>query len=327
MTTDICSPAQQGQVRDSEAAISSGSLAKAPSFARQRTRNVIHSVIQSTTPTDTPDLLPPAEQPTPSANASSSFLYSKTWNIHKTTPLYNFSINLLNDYEAELLAFIAANANNLSSSMLAERTRVGMSTFFNGTRRFPSQIDSSGRNLIDTLDDPGDIKDIKFQLLTLDDDNSQEPDWPRHSLAITIKVRPKGKTREQLYYCALLRNQLHNDSNKHSRSTFTHFNLVLLKAPVIIGQLVMQWLERKFDCRICRLLLQSRDDESSAGLLEGVESHCSDTMKIDFSRLVLTRVGCSSWYIASEGKVKIFPAIADKYSVADFIREIGKHGT
>ncbi|KAK3805489.1 MAG: kinetochore complex Sim4 subunit Fta1-domain-containing protein [Benniella sp.] len=280
--------------------------------------------------------------------------------------------------------------------MLSEKTHAGMSTFFNGARRFPGQIDGSGRNLIETLDDPGDITNIEFQQLTLDDAAQvSDDDAPQqqsldansskgHSLAITITVRPKGKTREQLYYCAIMKDQLSVDNK---RSTFTRFNLVFLKAPVTIGQLVMQWLERKFDCRICRLVFQSyelrsivdsslqvmynhaqgrgdkkerpielhysfpesvdtlknmsvslpvedarqllvsRNDGSNAGLLEGIEAHCADTMMIDFGRLVLTRAGCSSWYIASEGKAKIFPVIAERHSVADFIREIGKCGT
>ncbi|KAG0224424.1 hypothetical protein BGX31_008019 [Mortierella sp. GBA43] len=278
-----------------------------------------------------------------------ALLFGKTWNIYKTTPFYNFDIHLHKDYGAELLAFVAANASNMSSSMLTERTHVGMSTFFSGDRRFPSQIDGSGRNVVDTLDDPGDISNIEFHQLALDDDTQsdndntpqglQDPNTFKYSLIITITVRPKA---------------------------FTHFNLVLFKAPAAMCQLVMQWLERKFDCRICRLLLQpyelrtivdssleimynqaqgragdkkdrpielhysfpggvdalksmsvslpvddarqllvSREDGSSAGILDGIEAHCSDAMMIDFGRLVLTRAGCSSWYIACEGKVKV----------------------
>lgn len=37
---------------------------------------------------------------------------------------------------------------------------------------------------------------------------------------------------------------------------FTHFGLVLFKAPVMIMQLVSEWLERRFDCRICHLNFQ-----------------------------------------------------------------------
>lgn len=49
----------------------------------------------------------------------------------------------------------------------------------------------------------------------------------------------------------------------------------------------------------------SRVEDSETGILDGIEAHCSDSMKIDFSRLVLSRAGCSSWYIASEGKIKV----------------------
>lgn len=112
--------------------------------------------------------------------------------------------------------------------MLAERTRVGKSTFFNGTRRFPGQIDGSGRNLIETLDDPGDITNIEFQLLTLDDtgqlsDDEREPSLdanrPSHSLAITITVRPKGKARRFMYtlhVCNCLWNTLNQHLNRQN---------------------------------------------------------------------------------------------------------------
>ncbi|KAI8606196.1 kinetochore complex Sim4 subunit Fta1-domain-containing protein [Dissophora ornata] len=271
-----------------------------------------------------------------------------------------------------------------------------MSAFVND-RRFPAQIDSLGHNIVETLDDLGDIKSIKFQDLILDDiadplDDGRNIREVGHiskscnSLLITITIRPKGKTREQPHYCVILADQLHKHSNRSS-SASAYFDLVLLKAPAVIGQLVMQWLERTFDCRICRLLLQSyelrtivdsslevmygnsqghadrrarpielhysfpesidtlksisislapddarqllvsRKEDSIAGFLDGVEAHCSDNMKIDFGHLSLVRAGCASWYIASEGKVKIFPAIEDKQSVADFIREIAKCGT
>jgi hypothetical protein len=141
--------------------------------------------------------------------------------------------------------------------MLSEKTHAGMSTFFNGARRFPGQIDGSGRNLIETLDDPGDITNIEFQQLTLGDTAQVSDDGaPQqqsldansskgHSLAITITVRPKGKarkvmstwdgactcsattttevlimftgkTREQLYYCAIMKDQLSVDKKKSS---------------------------------------------------------------------------------------------------------------
>lgn len=37
---------------------------------------------------------------------------------------------------------------------------------------------------------------------------------------------------------------------------FTHFGLILFKGPVMVMQLVSEWLERRFDCRICHLIFQ-----------------------------------------------------------------------
>ncbi|KAF9402001.1 Structural maintenance of chromosomes protein 1 [Mortierella sp. AD011] len=293
-------------------------------------------------------------------------MFNKTWNIHKTTPFYNFSPIQYNTYEAELLAFIVANARNMSSSTLAQQTQSGASTFIAASRHFPGQIDGSGRSLMETLDDLGDITGIRFQSLDLYDARVEDDgeSVSQFSLMISITVKPKGKTREQLYFCAVILDQLDGRIDRPD-SVFTHFNLVLLKAPVLIGQLLIQWLERKFDCKICRLLLQSydlrrivntsievmynhaqgqderkarpielhyafpegvsglksisvslptdearqllvsREEGSSSGFLDGVETHCSDSMRIDFGRLNLTRAGCSSWYLASEGKIKL----------------------
>lgn len=52
-------------------------------------------------------------------------------------------------------------------------------------------------------------------------------------------------------------------------------------------------------------LFVSRKAGSQAGILEGIEDHCSDSMKVDFGRLDLTRAGCAAWYIACEGKLKV----------------------
>ncbi|CAO3567246.1 unnamed protein product, partial [Mortierella alpina] len=282
---------------------------------------------------------------------------------------------------------------NLSTSALAAQTDATFATIVRD-RVFPSQIDSTGQNFVENADVPGDIKSIEFQLLDLDDEaegehgisDRQNARITKHSIMITITLRPKGKAKDQLYFCTAIMDQTHQNRDQASPG-FTHFSMVLLKAPATLGQLVIQWLERKFDCRICRLSLQTyelrkvvnssleaaynhaqgRDDKrprpielhyalphtiadlksvsvsvsaedarqllvsrvegATASLLEGVEAHCSESMKIDFERLRLTRAGCSSWFIASEGKVKIFPDIVDQHSLQDFIQAIGRCGT
>ncbi|KAG0371171.1 hypothetical protein BGZ54_009530 [Gamsiella multidivaricata] len=286
------------------------------------------------------------DNPGATEGANGSSLFNKTWNFHKTTPFYDFNPLQHRTYAEELLTYIAANARNLTSSALAEQTQDGSLTFVNGNRLFPGQIDNAGRNITETLDDPGDIKKVEIQQLILDHEKDGE-ERTRSAL---------GKSHEQTYHCAVLLDQ-QPGHNQSSNSAFANFNLVLIKSPVVIGQLVIQWLERRFDCRICRLLLQpyelrkivdtsldamynhvqgreearqllvSREEGSNAGFLDGVEAHCSDSMQIDFGRLTLTRAGCSAWYLASEGKAKIFPLIADRHSLIDFIREIGKCGT
>ncbi|KAI7823623.1 kinetochore complex Sim4 subunit Fta1-domain-containing protein [Gamsiella multidivaricata] len=383
---------------DPAAAARNRALASTSVLDRPRTRDVLHTVIRSssllneTRPDSTQQRtaasqreLAGTEEP---STVPSSSLFNKTWNFHKTTPFYDFNPLQHRTYAEELLTYIAANARNLTSSALAEQTQDGSLTFVNGNRLFPGQIDNAGRNITETLDDPGDIKKVEIQQLILDHekDGEERTRSALGSIMITINVRPKGKSHEQTYHCAVLLDQ-QPGHNQSSNSAFANFNLVLIKSPVVIGQLVIQWLERRFDCRICRLLLQpyelrkivdtsldamynhvqgrddrrtraielhyvfpesvdslksisisllpeearqllvSREEGSNAGFLDGVEAHCSDSMQIDFGRLTLTRAGCSAWYLASEGKAKIFPLIADRHSLIDFIREIGKCGT
>ncbi|KAG0314967.1 hypothetical protein BGZ97_008783 [Linnemannia gamsii] len=322
-----------------------------------------------------------------------AFLYNKTWNIHKTTPFFNYNKHQQTQYEGELLTYIAANARNLISSALTGPSQTGgaAATITNRTGgAFPGQIDSSGNNLVETLDELGDIRGIKFQSLNTSD--VQDSDEERtgevadtDSIVVTVTVRPKGRTRDQAYYCVIVPDQRHRKASQ--TQAFTHFGVILFKAPVMIAQLVNQWLERRFDCRICHLVFQmfelrkivesalevsynhpqghdhgkerpvelcyslpqavvglktisvslaaddvrqlfvSRVEDSETGILDGIEAHCSDSMKIDFSRLVLSRAGCSSWYIASEGKIKVFPDIATRYSLTDFIQAITVCGT
>ncbi|KAF9216490.1 hypothetical protein BGZ59_009401 [Podila verticillata] len=250
-------------------------------------------------------------------------------------------------YQSELQAHIGANARNFTTASNG------------GDLYFPKQIDGDGHNIVETLDDLGDVKKIEFQVLDLDETQRDADATPRklESVLITVTVRPKD---------------------------FTYYSTILMKAPVVIGQVITQWLERKFDCRVCRLtfqksdlrkvvndsieqlygpdqdefrgdkanrpieltyalpaelsglktisvtipaaearqLLASRKAGSQAGILEGIEDHCSDSMKIDFGRLDLVRAGCAVWYIACEGKLKIFPTILKANYLRTFLQAL-----
>ncbi|KAF9123203.1 hypothetical protein BGW39_009192 [Mortierella sp. 14UC] len=287
----------------------------------QRTRHVLGSVIRQSSTRDDP-LVPPnraspqsnhqqnrtARPAEPAAPLPSSFLFNKTWNIHKTTPFYNFDKRQWTQYEGELLTYIAANARGLSSSTLAAPSQSGVATIVNRTGPFPGQIDSSGNNLVETMDDPGDIKRVEFQSLHMND-TVQDLDEERlvgmahtDSIVITITVRPKGKVRDQPYYCVIVPDQRQSKAsstqdNAKQRPVELHY----LLPQAIVG---LKTISVSLAPDDVRQLFVSRVEDSSSGILDGIEAHCSDSMKIDFSRLVLARAGCSSWYIASEGKVK-----------------------
>ncbi|KAF9206855.1 hypothetical protein BGZ49_001691 [Haplosporangium sp. Z 27] len=268
--------------------------------------------------------------------------------------------------QAEETLASSSNAKNMSSSALAQNN----STVLYGNRHFPGQIDSSGQKIVESLDDPGDITAIKFQHMILDDDtdpmedsenneNRRNDNGIQNSLFITITVKPKGKTREQQYFCVItldrntnyvervnsgsvsidiktppwtcksyelrrivnssievMYNHAQGQAEKKARPIELHYTF-----PEGVNGL--RTISVSLPADEVRQLLVSREEGSEAGFLDGVEAHCADTMKIDFGRLNLTRAGCSSWYIASEGKVKIFSAISERHSLGAFIKDIG----
>lgn len=129
----------------------------------------------------------------------SAFLHNKTWIIHKTTPFYNYDKRQWTRYEGELLTYIAANAKNLASSALAAPTQRGAAaTILNRSGPFPGQIDSSGNNVVETMDEVGDIRGVVFQVVsmnnTVDDLDEEVPGGvaSTDALVITVTVKPKG---------------------------------------------------------------------------------------------------------------------------------------
>lgn len=109
-------------------------------------------------------------------------LLNKTWNLYTTTPFFKFDLQHCETYQSELQAHIGANARNFTSASGG------------GDLYFPKQIDGDGQNIIETLDDLGDVKKIELQVLDLDETERDADATPRkqESLLITITVRPKG---------------------------------------------------------------------------------------------------------------------------------------
>ncbi|KAF8939619.1 hypothetical protein BGZ47_008112 [Haplosporangium gracile] len=201
------------------------------------------------------------DNPNNAEGANGSFLHNKTWITYKATPFYNYDKRQWTRYEGELLTYIAANAKNLVSSALAAPTQSdAAATILNRTGSFPGQIDSAGNNLVETVDELGDIRGVEFQVLNMNntiedsDEERLEGVATTGSFVITVTVRPKGKVRDQPYYCVIVPDQ--RQKNASLNQAFTHFGVMLFKAPVMIVQLVSEWLERRFDCRICHLVFQ-----------------------------------------------------------------------
>ncbi|KAG0243394.1 hypothetical protein BGW41_002283 [Actinomortierella wolfii] len=284
------------------------------------------------------------------------------------------------------------------------------------SRPFPPQINQDGENIVERIDVVNEVKSVVFQQLDLLLDTEEEPSQENednskkmtdNSFIISIVISYRGKAADQTSYIALIDDPSKRTSNSLNGTVaangntgpFTHFSLVMAKAPAALSALVMEWIERRYDCRICPLMFptyelrafvnhwleylygsddsserengqhifrslqnakvkqvdfhygfpngvqglktmavslssedvrelsNSREADSETGLLEGIEDHCSDCMGIDFGRLILTRVGCPSWYIAGEGKLKIHPVSPGKQSLLLLLQSLIKHGT
>ncbi|KAF9978855.1 hypothetical protein BGZ73_008856 [Actinomortierella ambigua] len=273
------------------------------------------------------------------------------------------------------------------------------------SRPFPPQINQEGENIVQAVDVVNEVKSVVFHPLDIDPGTEDEEEeevrrYQGNSFIISIVISFRGKSADQTSYIALIDNPSKRTSTtngdtamNNNPSPFTPFTLVMTKAPMALSALVMEWLERKYDCRISPLVIptyelrafvshwleylygngdendvvqtlrkakvkqvelhyglptgvqglktisvslasedvrelyNSREANSEIGLLEGIEDHCSDSMHIDFGRLSLTRVGCPSWYIASEGKLKIHPIPPGKQSLDRLLQTLIKHGT
>ncbi|KAG0235533.1 hypothetical protein BGW42_005146 [Actinomortierella wolfii] len=362
------------------------------------------------------------EATTTPAPVNSNILYSKTWKLYRTTPFYRYDPMQAARAGSELLSYMTANAPKLTmadsavvqaatsvtapggsggesggssypSSVVtaAGRALSALTITERASRPFPPQINQDGENIVERIDVVNEVKSVVFQQLDLLLDTEEEP----------------RKATDQTSYIALIDDPSKRTSNglngtvaaNGNTGPFTHFSLVMAKAPAALSALVMEWIERRYDCRICPLMFptyelrafvnhwleylygsgdaserendqqifrslqkakvkqvdfhygfpngvqglktmavslssedvrelsNSLEAHSETGLLEGIEDHCSDSMGIDFGRLILTRVGCPSWYIAGEGKLKIHPVPPGKQSLLHLLQSLIKHGT
>ncbi|KAF9428844.1 hypothetical protein BGZ94_000792 [Podila epigama] len=223
-----------------------------------KARNLLRSFITSQSKRTNTFNTPPPEpilqrqhslNDVPVTIAPTSILFNKTWSLYKTTPFFQFNTRHCGIYQNELQAHIGANARNFTSA--ANTT---------GNLHFPGQINNDGQNIHEIVDDLGDVKKIEFQFLDLNDEERDKDAAPRDQecLLITVTVRPKGKSNDLPYYCAIFLDTLKGDDAQH-HADFTYYSTIFMKAPTTIAQVVIQWLERKFDCHIRRSILQTFD--------------------------------------------------------------------
>ncbi|KAG0254299.1 hypothetical protein DFQ27_006934 [Actinomortierella ambigua] len=154
------------------------------------------------------------------------------------------------------VSILAAAGGALSALSITERA----------SRPFPPQINQDGESVVETVDVVNEVKSVVVQPLDLGSEEEEEEEegvrkYPSNAFIISIVISYRGKTADQTSYVAIIddssrrANTIDEEATTNDRpSPFTPFALVMTKAPAALSALVMEWLERKYDCRICPLV-------------------------------------------------------------------------
>ncbi|CAG8623295.1 4010_t:CDS:2 [Paraglomus brasilianum] len=101
-------------------------------------------------------------------------------------------------------------------------------------------------------------------------------------LIAEIIYKPRGRAAEQALYLILLPD-VNGDEATEDDSMFTRFPMLLIKAPQKLAEIIFEWLQTRFDCRICRYRLQSTQlrfiTEEWAKNAFGQEQHEANNVK------------------------------------------------
>ncbi|CAG8652958.1 12084_t:CDS:2 [Cetraspora pellucida] len=148
--------------------------------------------------------------------------------LYRCTPLYKFELSKLCQYAKEIQKFIEGQM----------------------TRILPFENLEEFENI--KMLKEGSVTDVVISRIHVPEWNALN-DLP---IGIEIQFRPKRSSTEQKFHIILFPSNRHGNDANNSLS-FSHYPLVIIKAPQRITTIFAEWIQTQFDCRICRYHLQS----------------------------------------------------------------------
>ncbi|CAG8458081.1 5519_t:CDS:2 [Gigaspora rosea] len=159
-------------------------------------------------------------------------LINKSFTLYRCTPLYKFDLSNLLQYAKEIKKFFEGQVT--------------------GILPFDSKLDEHENiNMLKELKERK-VTDVVISRINV-------PNWNDSNnlpIGIEIKFRFKKSSTEQKFHIMLFPSISHGDDTKNGLS-FSHYPLILIKAPQRITTIFVEWFQRQFDCRICRYYLES----------------------------------------------------------------------
>lgn len=153
-------------------------------------------------------------------------LINKSFILYRCTPLYKFELSNLLQYAKEIKKFIEGQVT--------------------GILPFDSSLDDFENMLKE-----GKVTDVVISRINV-------PKWNDSNnlpIGIEIQFRSKKSSTEQKFHIILFPSISHGDETKNR--LFSHYPLIIIKAPQRITSIFIEWFQRQFDCRICRYYLES----------------------------------------------------------------------
>ncbi|CAG8796800.1 1965_t:CDS:2, partial [Racocetra persica] len=165
-------------------------------------------------------------------SSDADVLINKSFTLYRCTPLYKFELSKLCQYAKEIQKFIEGQMN--------------------GILPFDSSEEFENINMLKE----GRVTDVVISRINVPEWNALN-DLP---IGIEIQFRPKRSSTEQKFHIILFPSRHGNDTN--TDLSFSHYPLMITKAPQRITTIFIEWIQRQFDCRICRCHLQSSNLKS-----------------------------------------------------------------
>ncbi|KAL1919640.1 uncharacterized protein VTP21DRAFT_1571 [Calcarisporiella thermophila] len=291
-------------------------------------------------------------------------LLSKTLTTHHCTPLYRFDATQFHAYAQDFQEWLKGQLQGIAQA--AEEAVAAIDGEYEKNNEEETGIRKGWK-----------IIDLSFFELDVEVEN----DYLADPFGVKISCQANSNAKEQAYYAIFFsaRKNDYPELLKGKASQFSPYPVLLLKAPQWLTNLISEWFQTKFDCRICKFRLQpfelmemaeqwaqwqlkdrvrdgnripgrkylarpleltyalgditelktitltitledakqiyekvqrlSRRSDQDITLIQGVESHFLHHSNIHLSRLSLVRLGTNVAYVASEGKIKLFPVM------------------